>query len=249
LRAATRWKVKGNPLGSVADTFARRFVAGASSFDSSWASRDPQRIRNRRLCYVLRMSFDPGFTLWLTGLPCAGKSTIAKELAGELLKRGSLVEVLDGDVVRQNLSFGLGFNRDDRDRNVRRIAFVANLLARNGVVVIVACVSPYRAVRDEVRMMLGRFVEIYVDCPLRECEQRDVKGMYEKARAGTLQGFTGVDDPYEAPDNPELVLHTDRETVGDSVRRVLEELDALRYTSEFRSTPTHQLKAGSGSRA
>lgn len=190
------------------------------------------------------MSLEPGFTLWLTGLPCAGKSTIARSLANELLGRGAPVEVLDGDLVRQNLSYGLGFGREDRDRNVRRIGFVASLLARNGVIVVVACVSPYRAMRDEVRATLRRFVEIHVDCPLPECEQRDVKGMYKKARAGALPGFTGVDDPYEVPANPELVLHTDREPVEESVRRVLLELRSLGYAMPARVTTVPRLAVG-----
>lgn len=158
-----------------------------------------------------------GFTVWLTGLPCSGKSTIARELARALLQRGRRVEVLDGDIVRQNLSYGLGFSREDRDRNIRRIAFVANLLARNGVIVIVALVSPYRAARDEARRLLVDFFEVHVDCPGVECERRDVKGMYKRARAGELRGFTGVDDPYEAPLNPELTVLTDRQSSEESV--------------------------------
>ena len=126
---------------------------------------------------------DQGFTVWLTGLPCSGKSTVARKLARALLRRGRRVEVLDGDIVRQNLSYGLGFSREGRDRNIRRIAFVASLLARNGVIVVVAVVSPYRAARDEARRLLGDFFEVHVDCPASECERRDVKGMYKRARA------------------------------------------------------------------
>lgn len=163
---------------------------------------------------------DQGFTVWLTGLPCSGKSTVARKLARALLRRGRRVEVLDGDIVRQNLSYGLGFSREGRDRNIRRIAFVASLLARNGVIVVVAVVSPYRAARDEARRLLGDFFEVHVDCPASECERRDVKGMYKRARAGELRGFTGVDDPYEAPLNPELSLLTDRQSSEDSVARV-----------------------------
>ncbi|MEI9951989.1 MAG: adenylyl-sulfate kinase [Pseudomonadota bacterium] len=161
-----------------------------------------------------------GFTVWLTGLPCSGKSTIARTLARRLLRRGRRVEVLDGDRVRQSLSYGLGFNREDRDRNVLRVAFVANLLARNGVAVIVAVVSPYRAARDEARQSLHRFFEVHVDCPVSECERRDIKGMYKRARAGELRGFTGVDDPYEVPLNPELTLPTNLQSSDESAARV-----------------------------
>lgn len=178
---------------------------------------------------LVKMSSVSGFTLWLTGLPCAGKSTIAQGLAGALLERGRRVEVLDGDAIRQNLSYGLGFTREDRDRNVLRLAFVANLLARNGVIVIVAAVSPYRAARAEARQLLRGFVEIHVNCPAHECERRDVKGMYRKARAGTLPGFTGIDDPYEAPTDAEIVLRTDLETAEESIARTFEGLQLLGY--------------------
>jgi adenylyl-sulfate kinase len=157
-----------------------------------------------------------GFTIWFTGLPCSGKSTLARKLARKLLRRGRRVEVLDGDLVRQSLSYGLGFNREDRDRNIQRVAFVANLLARNGVVVIVAVVSPYRAARDEARRSLQRFFEVHVDCPVSECERRDVKGMYKRARAGDLHGFTGVDDPYEVPLAPELTVATNLQSSDES---------------------------------
>jgi adenylylsulfate kinase len=161
-----------------------------------------------------------GFTIWLTGLPCSGKSTIARGLARRLLRRGRRVEVLDGDLIRQSLSYGLGFNREDRDRNVLRVAFVANLLARNDVVVIVAVVSPYREARAEARQLLQRFFEVHVDCPVQECERRDVKGMYKRARAGEVRGFTGVDDPYEAPLEPELVVSTNSQSSDESAARV-----------------------------
>lgn len=161
-----------------------------------------------------------GFTVWLTGLPCSGKSTVARNLARRFLRRGRRVEVLDGDLVRQSLSYGLGFSREDRDRNILRVAFVANLLARNDVVVIVAVVSPYRAAREEARRSLSRFFEVHVDCPLGECERRDVKGMYKRARAGELRGFTGVDDPYEVPLNPDLLVSTHLESSDQSAARV-----------------------------
>ena len=166
------------------------------------------------------MDNSSGFTVWLTGLPCSGKSTIAQKLARRLLRRGRRVEVLDGDLVRQSLSHGLGFNREDRDRNIQRVAFVANLLARNDVIVIVAVVSPYRAARDEARRSLQRFFEVHVDCPLSECERRDVKGMYKRARTGELRGFTGVDDPYEVPLDPELTVSTNLQSSDDSAARV-----------------------------
>lgn len=161
-----------------------------------------------------------GFTVWLTGLPCSGKSTLARNLARRLLRRGRKVEVLDGDLVRQSLSYGLGFSREDRDRNIQRVAFVANLLARNDVVVIVAVVSPYRAARAAARRTLQRFFEVHVDCPLGECERRDVKGMYKRARAGELRGFTGVDDPYEVPLEPELTVATNLQSSDDSAKRI-----------------------------
>lgn len=171
------------------------------------------------MCYFRRVE-SSGFTIWLTGLPCSGKSTIARTLARRFLARGRRVEVLDGDLIRQSLSYGLGFSREDRDRNILRVAFVANLLARNGVIVIVAVVSPYRAARDEARRVLQRFFEVHVDCPLNECERRDVKGMYKRARAGELRGFTGVDDPYEAPLQPELTLSTSMQSSDESAARV-----------------------------
>ncbi len=166
-----------------------------------------------------------GFTVWLTGLSGAGKTTIADGVADELRARGLAVEVLDGDVVRKSLSKGLGFSREDRDENIRRIGFVAGLLARNGVAVIVAAISPYRATRDEVRASVGDFVEVHVDAPLATCESRDTKGLYAKARAGELKGFTGIDDPYEAPLAPEVVCATDRETRGESVGRIVSFLE------------------------
>ena len=172
-----------------------------------------------------------GFTIWLTGLPCSGKSTIARKLARRLLARGRRVEVLDGDLIRQSLSYGLGFSREDRDRNILRVAFVAQLLARNDVVVIVAVVSPYRAARDEARRVLQRFFEVHVDCPLSECERRDVKGMYRRARAGELRGFTGVDDPYEAPLAADLTLSTSVQSSDESAERVEAALVASRLLS------------------
>jgi adenylylsulfate kinase len=164
---------------------------------------------------------EQGVTVWLTGLSGAGKSTIADALTRELLHRGRRVEVLDGDVVRENLSKGLGFSKEDRDTNVRRIGFVADLLTRNGVTVIVAAISPYREVRDEVREMIGRFIEVHVHCTLPELVRRDVKGLYRRALAGEVKNFTGVSDPYEEPLAPEVVVDSSRETVDESLARVL----------------------------
>jgi len=183
------------------------------------------------VCYFSAVNSD-GFTVWLTGLPCSGKSTVARHLARKFLRRGRRVEVLDGDLVRQSLSYGLGFGREDRDRNIQRVAFVANLLARNGVVVIVAVVSPYRAARDEARRSLRRFFEVHVDCPISECERRDVKGMYKRARAGELRGFTGVDDPYEVPLNPDLVISTSLQSSAESAACVEAALVECQLLSE-----------------
>lgn len=168
-----------------------------------------------------------GYVVWLTGRPCAGKSTLATALARHLDERGIACEVLDGDAVRRHLSQGLGFSREDRDTNVRRIGFVAGLLARNGVAVIVAAVSPYRLVRDEVRTQVENFVEVHVQCPTEVCETRDVKGMYAKARAGNIQHFTGVDDPYEEPLASEVTIATDRENEADSTRKIVAKLEEL----------------------
>jgi len=167
-----------------------------------------------------------GLTVWLTGLSGAGKSTIADRVAAALRQRGRLVEVLDGDVVRQNLSAGLGFSREDRDTNIRRIGFVAELLTRNGVIVIVAAISPYDDIRREVHERIGKFLEVYVRCSIDELTRRDVKGLYRKALAGEIDHFTGVSDPYEAPEDPALVVDTEVEDVDTSVRRVLELVDA-----------------------
>jgi adenylyl-sulfate kinase len=170
-----------------------------------------------------------GVTVWLTGLSGAGKSTLAELLAKELRRRGERVEILDGDVVRQHLSQGLGFSRADRDTNIRRIAFVAHLLSRNGVVVIVAAISPYRSTRAEARALIGRFVEVYVRCPLEELVRRDVKGLYAKALRGEIANFTGVSDPYEEPEAPEVVVDTDRQSPAESVGRILAELERRGY--------------------
>jgi adenylylsulfate kinase len=159
-----------------------------------------------------------GLTVWLTGLPSAGKTTIAHALEKRLLSNGNRVEVLDGDVLRTHLTRGLGFSREDREENVRRIGFVAHLLSRNGVVAVVSVISPYRAVRDELRgLHAGRFFEVHVATPVEVCSERDVKGLYARQRAGELHGLTGVDDPYEPPLRPEAVIHTQHQTPDQSV--------------------------------
>ena len=161
-----------------------------------------------------------GLTVWFTGLSGAGKTTLSQEMERRLAAGGYPVESLDGDVVRLRLSKGLGFSKADRDENIRRIGFVAELLTRHGVVVLVSAISPYREIRDEVRRQIGRFVEVYVNAPLEICEQRDQKGLYKRARAGELRGFTGIDDPYEPPLNPEVECHTELETVEESAAKV-----------------------------
>ena len=166
-----------------------------------------------------------GLTVWLTGLPSAGKTTIARALEKRLLVTGHRVEVLDGDVLRTHLTRGLGFSREDREENVRRIGFVAHLLSRNGVVAVVSVISPYRAVRDELRQLHdGRFFEVHVATPVEVCSQRDVKGLYAKQRAGELTGLTGVDDPYEAPLRPEAVIPTQDQTLEESVETLWQAL-------------------------
>ena len=170
-----------------------------------------------------------GFTLWFTGLSGSGKSTISEVIEREFKKRSVNHEILDGDVVRTNLSKGLGFSKADRDTNIRRIGFVCHLLSRNGVVAVSAAISPYRNIRDENRALIGDFVEVFVDAPLEECEKRDPKGLYKKARSGEIKEFTGVSDPYEEPLNPEIVCHTDKETVEESAAKILDKLKDLGY--------------------
>jgi adenylylsulfate kinase len=174
--------------------------------------------------------YDRGFTLWFTGLSGAGKTTIAEIVERELRNRLGTVEVLDGDIVRTNLSKGLGFSREDRDTNVLRIGFVANLLTRNGVAVIVSAISPYKEARDRVRRDIGDdFIEIFVDAPLEVCAERDVKGLYKKAFSGEIPAFTGVSDPYEPPAAPELHIKTHEEEPQESARRVILRLEELGY--------------------
>jgi adenylylsulfate kinase len=173
-----------------------------------------------------------GFTIWLTGLSGAGKSTLSEVIELRLRKRGRNVEVLDGDIVRTHLSKGLGFSKEDRDTNIKRIAFVCGLLTRNGVACVSAAISPYRETRDWARAHIGNFVEVYVKCPIEVCRQRDVKGLYKLADEGKIKGFTGVDDPYEEPLHPELIVETDKETVEESVARIFARLEELGYLSK-----------------
>jgi adenylylsulfate kinase len=173
-----------------------------------------------------------GFTIWFTGLSGAGKSTLGEMLFHELKKRNMSVEMLDGDIVRTNLSKGLGYSKEDRDTNILRIGFVAQLLTRNGVAVIVSAISPYREARNQCRWMIGDFVEVFVHATVEECARRDVKGLYAKALAGEIKGFTGVDDPYEPPSSPELFVHTMDETPEESLQHVLDKLHELGYIEE-----------------
>jgi sulfate adenylyltransferase/3'-phosphoadenosine 5'-phosphosulfate synthase len=172
---------------------------------------------------------EKGFTLWFTGMSGAGKSTIANAITPKLQALGRRVEILDGDEVRTNLSKGLGFSKEDRDTNIRRIGYVAQLLTRNGAAVITAAISPYRDIRDEVRSRIGNFVEVYVHCPLETLIARDVKGLYKKALAGEIKEFTGVSDPYEEPLNPEVIVETHKETIEESANKILARLKELGY--------------------
>src|SRR3990172_5666400 len=174
-----------------------------------------------------------GVTVWLTGLSGAGKTTIANKLEGALRQRGLKVEVLDGDIVRPNLSKGLGFSKEDRDTNIRRIGFVCRLLARNGVIAIASAVSPYRAIRDEVRAANGDFMEVYAKCPIEVLTERDAKGLYAKALRGEIPNFTGVSDPYEEPLNPEVVVESDKETEDESLAKVIAKLEEMGYLARI----------------
>jgi adenylyl-sulfate kinase len=170
-----------------------------------------------------------GFTVWFTGLPSSGKSTLAGMLQKKLLEFGFPVEILDGDEVRQRLNQGLGFSKEDREENIRRISYVAKLLARVGAVAITAAISPYRSSRDQARSEIENFVEVYINCPVEECIRRDVKGLYAKALQGKVQNFTGVSDPYEPPSRPEITVFTDRESPEESLQKILHGLVALEY--------------------
>jgi adenylylsulfate kinase len=175
------------------------------------------------------VSTERGFTVWITGLPGSGKTTLGGALVAQLRARGRRAELLDGDALRLTLSKGLGFSKVDRDEHIRRIGFLAELLARHGVVVVVAAISPYRATRDEMRKRLVDFVEVYARCSLEELERRDPKGLYARARSGEIANFTGISDPYEEPFTPDLTVDTDRQSLEVSVAVVLKELVALSY--------------------
>ncbi len=170
-----------------------------------------------------------GFTAWFTGLPCSGKTTVADVVAERLKERGYRVERLDGDIVRKGLTSDLGFSKEDRNENIKRVTFIAKLLTRNGVAVLATFVSPYRDRRAKTREEIDEFIEIFTRTPVEVCIERDVKGMYKKALTGEISNFTGVDDPYEEPDDPELILDTDKESVEESVGRVLEKLVEMGY--------------------
>lgn len=170
-----------------------------------------------------------GFTIWFTGLSGSGKSTLSQIIHNTFSKWGIKHEILDGDVIRENLSKGLGFSKEDRDTNIRRIGFVCNLLTRNDVVAIAAAISPYQAIRDENRNMIGNFVEVYVKCSLETCEKRDPKGLYKKARAGVIANFTGISDPYEPSSNPEVICETDKETPEESAEKIITKIKGLGY--------------------
>ena len=190
-----------------------------------------------------------GFTLWFTGLSGAGKSTLATRCEEIFLERGMKVEVLDGDVVRTNLSKGLGFSKEDRDTNIRRIGWVCHILTRNDVVAIGAAISPYKAIRNENRKMIGRFCEVYCKCPIDVLKTRDPKGLYEKALRGEIKGFTGVDDPYEPPDKPEVLIESDKESVDQSVAKIIRTCELLGYipqtgeVSNYSSEEEKKIKA------
>ena len=167
------------------------------------------------------------FTLWLTGMSGAGKSTLSERLMARLRDGGAKAELLDGDVVRAHLSPGLGFTRQDRDTHVRRLGFVSELLSRNGIIAVVAAISPYRETRDEVKRRIPNFVEVFVECPLEVLAARDVKGLYKRALAGEVANFTGVSDPYEAPENPEILVSSEAQTAEQSVAAIMAFLEAL----------------------
>ena len=179
-------------------------------------------------------------TIWFTGLPSSGKSTLAEMLESEFKRLGYPVEILDGDVVRTNLSKGLGFSKEHRNINIRRIGFVCHLLSRNGTFAISAAISPYRNVRDENRSMIGDFVEVFVNCPLEECVKRDVKGLYKKAVAGEIHEFTGISDPYEEPLNPEVMVETAMEEPDESLEKILNKLAEIGYISRDRQNGSTQ---------
>ena len=170
-----------------------------------------------------------GVTIWFTGLPSSGKTTIAESLAGLLKKNGYRVERLDGDVIRNNLWKDLGFSKEDRDENIRRVAYLAEIFTRHGIMTITTFISPYRELRQHARENIGSFMEIYVKCPVEECMKRDPKGLYQKAIAGEIKNFTGISDPYEEPLNPEVLIESNKESIKDSVEKIMGKLKELDY--------------------
>ena len=189
-----------------------------------------------------------GFTLWFTGLSGSGKSTLARKVEEVLLERGLRVEVLDGDIIRTNLSRGLGYSKEDRDTNIRRIGFVCDLLTRNDVVAIAAAIAPYRATRAENRKLIGDYVEVYCKCPIEELARRDVKGLYAKALKGEIENFTGVSDPYEEPLDAEAIAETDRETEDESAAKIIKTLELTGHiptdaASDYSDDEEEEIKA------
>ncbi len=185
---------------------------------------------------------DKGFTLWFTGLPCSGKTTVADGVAEELKRMNLTIERLDGDIVRQGLTRDLGFSKEDRDRNIERVTFVAKLLSRNGIATIVSFVSPYREKRRQARAETTNFVEVYLKCPVDVCQRRDAKGMYKRALAGEIKNFTGISDPYEEPENPEIILETDKETPRESIDKVIKGLKELNLISKDNKDDKEKIK-------
>lgn len=181
-----------------------------------------------------------GYTVWFTGLSGSGKSTLANRLAQELRNRGQIVEILDGDVIRRSVSKGLGFSKEDRDENIRRVGYVCSYLTATERVAVAACISPYTSIRNKNRELIGDFVEVYCRCAIEECAKRDPKGLYYKAFAGEIKGFTGVDDPYEAPENPEVLVDTDKETPEESLNRIILKLEELNYLRKQESLTTEE---------
>ena len=179
-------------------------------------------------CEWEKKNIENGCVIWLTGLSGSGKTTIADKLANFLEEEyNELVEILDGDNVRQHLTNDLGFSKEDRDKNIERVSFLAKLLSRNGVIVICSFISPYQKQRDNVRSMTTNFLEVYIKCPLDVCEKRDVKGLYKKARAGIIKEFTGISDPYEEPLNPEIIVETDKNDVDYCVKQIINKLSLM----------------------
>ena len=173
-----------------------------------------------------------GFTLWFTGLPCSGKTAIADALAEDLRKKDIKLERLDGDIVRKSLTKDLGFTEEDRKQNIERVTFVAKLLTRNGVVVLASFISPYNKIREYSKKEIGNYILVYVKCSLEKCEERDVKGMYTKARAGEIKNFTGINHPFEEPDNPDIIVETDKHTIEESKNIILDALNKMGYISK-----------------